>query len=395
VSTAVTINGTVYQQPDQGTPKPWGDVQATIIAALASTTLQKNGGTFTLTADAYFGATYGLKSQYYKGPTANPASAGVLRLSNTEAIKWRNAANSADVALSANAANELLFDAGSDSTQLIQSNGGDAVLGLRVNQSASNTWYFRNANASSDALKFDYSATTYAILSTIGDLTLAADATPSTTGTLRLGNTKTIGWRNAGNSADLLLAVNGSNQLTFNGSALAVGTGDVAGPGSSTDNAVARYDSTTGKIIQNSGVIVDDSDNISTQGVVTLSGSNLSKASAPTADTLYPNSMIKAWALLTIGAAGAVTVTEGFNVSTASYSSALLTVNFHTNLASANYVVVGNYNYTTANPKGPWFCPRTLAVSNFTCEVRSSSAGTSGDSFADGMILHVMVLGTQ
>ena len=37
------------------------------------------------------------------------------------------------------------------------------------------------------------------------------------------------------------------------------GGGDVSGPGSSTDNAVARFDSTTGKIIQNSGVVINDS----------------------------------------------------------------------------------------------------------------------------------------
>ena len=37
------------------------------------------------------------------------------------------------------------------------------------------------------------------------------------------------------------------------------GGGDVSGPASSTDNAVARFDSTTGKIIQNSGVVINDS----------------------------------------------------------------------------------------------------------------------------------------
>lgn len=36
------------------------------------------------------------------------------------------------------------------------------------------------------------------------------------------------------------------------------GTGDVEGPASSTDNAIARYDGTTGKRIQNSKVLVDD-----------------------------------------------------------------------------------------------------------------------------------------
>lgn len=44
---------------------------------------------------------------------------------------------------------------------------------------------------------------------------------------------------------------------TINASGAAAG--DVVGPGSSTDNAVARFDSTTGKIIQNSGVVINDS----------------------------------------------------------------------------------------------------------------------------------------
>jgi len=42
----------------------------------------------------------------------------------------------------------------------------------------------------------------------------------------------------------------------------------VSGPASATDNAVARYDGTTGDLIQDSGVIIDDSNNIS--GVGTL-----------------------------------------------------------------------------------------------------------------------------
>lgn len=47
------------------------------------------------------------------------------------------------------------------------------------------------------------------------------------------------------------------------------GAGDVTGPASSTDNAIARFDSTTGKIIQNSAVtIADTSGNITTSGTV-------------------------------------------------------------------------------------------------------------------------------
>lgn len=49
------------------------------------------------------------------------------------------------------------------------------------------------------------------------------------------------------------------------------GSGDVVGPASSTDNAVVRFDGTTGKLIQNSGASVDDSGNIT---ATNLSGTN-------------------------------------------------------------------------------------------------------------------------
>lgn len=47
------------------------------------------------------------------------------------------------------------------------------------------------------------------------------------------------------------------------------GTGDVVGPASATDNAIVRFDSTTGKLVQNSGVTIDDSNNLTTTGSVT------------------------------------------------------------------------------------------------------------------------------
>ena len=50
------------------------------------------------------------------------------------------------------------------------------------------------------------------------------------------------------------------------------GAGDVVGPGSSVDNQVARFDSTTGKIIQTSAVTIDDSGNLGSVGNISLSG---------------------------------------------------------------------------------------------------------------------------
>ena len=49
------------------------------------------------------------------------------------------------------------------------------------------------------------------------------------------------------------------------------GLGDVLGPASSTDNAVARFNGTGGKNIQSSGVIIDDNDNITFGGNVDIS----------------------------------------------------------------------------------------------------------------------------
>lgn len=45
-------------------------------------------------------------------------------------------------------------------------------------------------------------------------------------------------------------------------------TGGVTGPSSATDKAIARFDGTTGKLIQNSGAVLDDSGNVGFQGTV-------------------------------------------------------------------------------------------------------------------------------
>ena len=78
------------------------------LIALATGVLSKSGGSFTLTADADFGANYGLKSIYYKS-RATASTVGVVRLGNAEYIGWRNAANSADKLLRVNSSDLLEF----------------------------------------------------------------------------------------------------------------------------------------------------------------------------------------------------------------------------------------------------------------------------------------------
>jgi hypothetical protein len=65
--------------------------------------------------------------------------------------------------------------------------------------------------------------------------------------------------------------------------------GDVVGPASATDNAVSRYDTTTGKLIQNSLVIIDDTGSVTGVNALTaesLTVNNDSTLGFSNADTL-------------------------------------------------------------------------------------------------------------
>lgn len=108
MATSLVINGVSYLYPDTG-DQSWGTVASAWAAAVTTGTLQKAGGTFTLTADANFGANFGLLSKYFTSITANAASTGVLRLANTESVSWRNNANGADIALAKDSSDRLTY----------------------------------------------------------------------------------------------------------------------------------------------------------------------------------------------------------------------------------------------------------------------------------------------
>ena len=72
------------------------------------------------------------------------------------------------------------------------------------------------------------------------------------------------------NIADMkLYCENSSGAVTLLASATGA-TGDVAGPASATDTAIALFDGTTGKLIKNSGVTVDGSNNLTLPGQADL-----------------------------------------------------------------------------------------------------------------------------
>ncbi len=67
--------------------------------------------------------------------------------------------------------------------------------------------------------------------------------------------------------------------LTRSGTSIigaSMGTGNVVGPGSSTDEAICRYDSTTGELIQDSGITISDTDNVTMPALATFDGRDVS-----------------------------------------------------------------------------------------------------------------------
>jgi hypothetical protein len=138
------------------------------------------------------------------------------------------------------------------------------------------------------------------------------------------------------------------------------GSGNVTGPASSTDNAIARFDSTTGKIIQNSAVTVADTTGIiaGTQGV-TFSGSTSGTvavtppAAAGTSALTLPNPT-----------AGVIASTSGSNL-------------YYADLKRASASVTANATITYANVTGLSFTvvPGTYA---FQCELASTVASGTG-----------------
>ena len=99
----------------------------------------------------------------------------------------------------------------------------------------------------------------------------------------------------AGSGISITSASNGSVTISASGGA---GSGDVAGPGSSTANAVALFDGVTGKIVKNSGLTTDGSNSLFIAGTLGVSGSTIFGADVvPSTDITYDlGSSTKRWA---------------------------------------------------------------------------------------------------
>lgn len=110
MSLNVTFNGSMYIIPETG-EVGWGGNTTSYLVAIAAGALQKTGGSFTLSAEIDFGASFGVKSLYYKSRSANIAATGILRLNNnSDAVSWRNFANGGDLPLTVDASDRLSYN---------------------------------------------------------------------------------------------------------------------------------------------------------------------------------------------------------------------------------------------------------------------------------------------
>lgn len=125
--------------------------------------------------------------------------------------------------------------------------------------------------------------------------------------------------------------------VTSSWKTLGTGAGDVVGPASATDNAIARFDTTTGKLIQNSTATLSDLGYLTTAGVVTTeftrnSGYYLQDVVAITTPTSID---VRTKAYMTMAVSSAVSV--GFTNTTTSGSVLSFTIEITMNGGSVTW----------------------------------------------------------
>lgn len=251
------------------------------------------------------------------------------------------------------------FDPGLESIANLTINANQMLYGT-----ASNNYAVTTLTAQGRALLDD--ATAAEQRTTLGLGTIAVLAAPSgdvvgTTDTQTLTNktllntTNTIGathlFATGGNTIQLNLSTAPTaGQILQASSSSAAGWVDLplSIPGSSTDNALIRWNGASGNAIQDSGVILDDSNNLS--GITTLTATTLtgtlSTAAQPNVTSVGQLSSLSVAGNITLNAGSTV---DGLNLKNLSVNLENLTDVEVNQLANINAVSISNANWTAVS----------------------------------------------
>ncbi|RJR15965.1 MerR family DNA-binding transcriptional regulator [Candidatus Microgenomates bacterium] len=157
-------------------------------------------------------------------------------------------------------------------------------------------------------------------------------------------------------------------------------SGDVSGPASATDNAIARFNGTGGKTIQNSGIIIDDSNNLTgiasltattlTDGTASITSGNITGVGAITATT----------GNLTTLDLGTNTITDGNFNGNWGFNSATLTgiTALTTTTANVTTLDLGTNTIDDGNFNGAWTFDNNLTFDETTNDLTLTVADQTG-----------------
>lgn len=154
------------------------------------------------------------------------------------------------------------------------------------------------------------------------------------------------------------------------------GSGDVVGPASSTDNALARFDATTGKLLQDG--VVTESDSGAIAGVTQLDVDNL-RVDGNTISSTNANGNIN----LTPNGTGIVVSAPSVKAGQGLYGSAIwLNPNSDTSPSTANLIIGSSGFWLGSGAVFGW----SASASNFgaTADTGISRAGAADFAFGNG-----------
>lgn len=207
-------------------------------------------------------------------------------------------------------------------------------------------------------------------------------ASAASTGVVRLASTESISWRNNANGADIALAKNSSDQLTWAGVVIASSSGVVpvtaggTGLTGGTSGGVPYYSAAT---------TMASSAALANHGVVLGGGAGAAPATlAPNASTAFPLvsgglSANPSWALLTVAGGGTGLSSTSQNFAFIGPTSGSGAPTWRALVAGDIPSLTGSYASTTLNNLGTTALNASLTFAISNASIAGRNTGTGGD----------------